>query len=111
QQLVHTGHMYPLPDQMPPWGVSTVPNPITGLVANPVGQTEIDEVIEAFAAAARRCQQGGIEGVEIHAAHSYLIMQFLSPLVNDRADQYGGSLENRMSFLRQVLQAVRHAVS
>ena len=111
QQLVHTGHMYPLPDRMPPWGVSTVPNPISGLVANPMGQAEIDEVIEAFAAAARRCQQGGIEGVEIHAAHSYLIMQFLSPLVNHRTDQYGGPLENRMRFLRQVLEAVRRVVS
>jgi 2,4-dienoyl-CoA reductase-like NADH-dependent reductase (Old Yellow Enzyme family)/thioredoxin reductase len=111
QQLVHTGHMYPLPDRMPPWGVSTVPNPITGIVANPMGQVEIDEVIEAFAAAARRCQQGGIDGVQIHAAHSYLIMQFLSPLVNHRTDQYGGSLENRMRFLRQVMQAVRQAVS
>jgi len=103
--------MYPLPDQMPPWGVSTVPNPITGLVANPMGQVEIDEVIEAFAAAARRCQQGGIDGVEIHAAHSYLIMQFLSPLVNHRTDQYGGPLENRMRFLRQVLEAIRQVVS
>ena len=111
QQLVHTGHMYPLPDRLPPWGVSTVPNPVTGIVANPMGQAEIDEVIEAFAAAARRCQEGGIEGVEVHAAHSYLMMQFLSPLVNQRTDRYGGSLENRMRFLRQVMQAVRQAVS
>jgi 2,4-dienoyl-CoA reductase-like NADH-dependent reductase (Old Yellow Enzyme family) len=111
QQLVHTGHMYPLPDRLPPWGVSTVPNPVTGIVANPMAQGEIDEVIAAFAAAARRCQEGGIDGVEIHAAHSYLIMQFLSPLVNHRIDHYGGPLENRMRFLRQVLQAVREAVS
>jgi 2,4-dienoyl-CoA reductase-like NADH-dependent reductase (Old Yellow Enzyme family) len=110
QQLVHTGHMYALPDRMPPWGVSAVPNPVTGLVANPMGQVEIDEVIQAFGAAARRCQIGGIDGVEIHAAHSYLIMQFLSPLVNHRTDQYGGSLENRMRFLREVLVAVRQAV-
>ncbi len=111
QQLVHTGHMYPLPDRLPPWGVSTVPNPVTGIVANPMGQAEIDEVIEAFAAAARRCQEGGIDGVEVHAAHSYLMMQFLSPLVNHRTDRYGGSLENRMRFLRQVMHAVRQAVS
>jgi 2,4-dienoyl-CoA reductase-like NADH-dependent reductase (Old Yellow Enzyme family) len=111
QQLVHTGHMYPLPDRLPPWGVSTVPNPVTGIVANPMGQSEIDEVIAAFAAAARRCQEGGIDGVEVHAAHSYLMMQFLSPLVNHRTDKYGGSLENRMRFLRQVMRAVRQAVS
>ena len=111
QQLVHTGHMYPLYDRLPPWGVSTVPNPVGGIVANPMGQAEIDEVIAAFAAAARRCQEGGIDGLEIHAAHSYLMMQFLSPLVNQRTDQYGGSLENRMRFLRQVMRAVREAVS
>ena len=110
QQLVHTGHSYPLLSQLPPWGVSTDPHTFTGLVGNPMGQREIDEVIEAFAAAARRCQLGGIEGVEIHAAHGYLMMQFLSPLVNHRTDQYGGSLENRMRFLREVLVAVRQAV-
>src|SRR6202034_3564849 len=59
----------------------------------------------------RRCQRGGIDGVEIHAAHSYLVMQFLSPLLNHRTDQYGGPLENRMRFLRQVMRAVRQAVS
>jgi len=60
-----------------------------------MGQVEIDEVIEAFAAAARRCQQGGIDGVEIHAAHSYLHDAVSLPLVNHRTDRYGGSLENR----------------
>ena len=110
QQLVHTGHMYPLATQLPPWGVSPVPSPMTGLVANPVGQEEIDTIIAAFASAARRCREGGIEGVEIHGAHGYLIMQFLSPLVNTRTDQYGGSLDNRMRFLREVLVAVRKAV-
>ena len=110
QQLVHTGHMYPLYDRMPPWGVSTVPNPVLGIVGNPMGQAEIDEVVAAFAAAAVRCQKGGIDGLEVHAAHGYLIMQFLSPLVNERTDQYGGSLENRMRFLVEVLVAIRAAV-
>jgi 2,4-dienoyl-CoA reductase-like NADH-dependent reductase (Old Yellow Enzyme family)/pyruvate/2-oxoglutarate dehydrogenase complex dihydrolipoamide dehydrogenase (E3) component len=110
QQIVHTGHMYPLSTQLPPWGVSAVPSPMTGLVASPIGQEEIDTIIAAFAAAALRCRKGGIEGVEIHGAHGYLIMQFLSPLVNTRTDRYGGSLENRMRFLRELLIAVRKAV-
>ena len=110
QQIVHTGHMYPTPNQQPSWGVSTMPGPLMGGVPNPMGQGEIDEVIAGFAAAARRCREGGIEGVEIHAAHGYLMMQFLSSAVNTRTDQYGGSLENRMRFLREVLAAVRKAV-
>src|SRR5690606_9346615 len=96
--------------QSPPWGVSTVPNPQTGIVPNPMGKAEIEEVIAYFAAAARRCREGGIEGIEVHAAHGYLIMQFLSKLTNTREDEYGGSLENRMRFLREILIAVRKAV-
>jgi 2,4-dienoyl-CoA reductase-like NADH-dependent reductase (Old Yellow Enzyme family)/thioredoxin reductase len=110
QQIWHGGHIYPVLDQSPPWGVSAVPNPATGIVPNPMGLAEIEEVIQHFANAARRCVEGGIEGIEVHASHGYLIMQFLNPLVNKRTDQYGGSLENRMRFLREVLLAVRAQV-
>src|SRR3546814_7821964 len=75
QQIWHGGHIYPVLDQSPPWGVSTVPNPATGIVPNPMGIAEIEEVIAAFAASARRCREGGIDGIEIHASHGYLIMQ------------------------------------
>src|SRR3546814_3162419 len=54
QQIWHGGHIYPVLDQSPPWGVSTVPNPATGIVPNPMGIAEIEEVIAAFAASARR---------------------------------------------------------
>ncbi len=110
QQIWHAGHIYPVLDQSVPWGVSPVPNPATGIVPDPMGLVEIDEVIAAFAAAARRCVEGGIEGIEVHASHGYLIMQFLNPLTNRREDIYGGSLENRMRFLREVLIAVRKEV-
>lgn len=110
QQIWHGGHIYPTPDQSVPWGASPVPNPATGIVPNPMGITEIEEVIAHFASAARRCREGGIEGVEVHASHGYLIMQFLNPLTNRRTDRYGGSLENRMRFLREILIAVRGAV-
>jgi len=110
QQIWHGGHIYPVLDQSPPWGVSTVPNPATGIVPNPMGIAEIEEVIAAFVASARRCREGGIDGIEIHASHGYLIMQFLSPLTNTRTDRYGGSLENRMRFLREIMEAVRKEV-
>ena len=71
----------------------------------------IDAVVEAFAAAARRAERLGLQLIEIHAAHGYLLHQFLSPLSNGRRDDYGGSLENRMRLLLRVFEAVRAAVS
>ena len=66
-------------------------------------------VRDAFVAAARRAARLGIDGIEIHAAHGYLLHQFLSPIANHRDDEYGGSLENRMRFPLQVFDAVREA--
>ncbi len=66
-------------------------------------------VRDGFAAAARRAARLGIEAIEIHAAHGYLLHQFLSPLANHRTDAYGGSLENRMRFPLEVFDAVRAA--
>ncbi len=66
-------------------------------------------VRDAFAAAAKRAARLGLDGIEIHAAHGYLLHQFLSPLANKRTDEYGGSLENRMRFPIEVFDAVRAA--
>ena len=66
-------------------------------------------VREAFAQSARRASRLGIDGLEIHAAHGYLLHQFLSPIANQRVDEYGGSLENRMRFPLEVFDAVRAA--
>ncbi|HUJ65580.1 MAG TPA: FAD-dependent oxidoreductase, partial [Acidimicrobiales bacterium] len=68
---------------------------------------EIADVVQVFAEAAGRVQRAGLDAVEIHAAHGYLINQFLSPLTNRRTDRYGGSPDNRMRFLLEVLAAVR----
>jgi NADPH-dependent 2,4-dienoyl-CoA reductase/sulfur reductase-like enzyme len=70
----------------------------------------IAEVIEAYARAAGRAQEAGFDAVEVHGAHGYLIGQFLSPLSNQRGDEYGGSDENRARFAQEVLEAVRNQV-
>lgn len=70
---------------------------------------DIERVIGDFVAAARRCQEGGFDGIEI-LSHSHLLGQFLSPLINDRTDAYGGPLENRLRLTFQVIEAVRRAV-
>jgi len=74
-------------------------------------QAMIDEVIQRFANTARLGEKAGFTGVEIHAAHGYLLSQFLSPLSNKRQDQWGGSLENRARILIEIVKAVRAVVS
>ncbi len=71
--------------------------------------TGLRRVRDAFAAAAQRAARLGLDGVELHAAHGYLLHQFLSPIANRRSDDYGGSLENRMRFPLEVFDAVRAA--
>ena len=71
---------------------------------------EIKKIAEAFGKAAKRCQDAGCDGVQIHAAHGYLISTFLSPYYNHRTDAYGGSIENRSRILFEVYDAVRNEV-
>jgi 2,4-dienoyl-CoA reductase-like NADH-dependent reductase (Old Yellow Enzyme family)/threonine dehydrogenase-like Zn-dependent dehydrogenase len=94
--------------KLPAWAPSLVANYMEP--PKPIEHHEIAQVIEGFAQSAANCAAAGLDGVEIHAAHGYLIHEFLSPHSNHRTDEYGGDLERRMRFCVEVLQAVRAAV-
>lgn len=72
-----------------------------------LSKKEVEKLIEQFVNAAVRVKNSGADGVELHAAHGYLIQQFLSPNTNRRTDEYGGSLENRMRFLLNIIKGIR----
>lgn len=72
--------------------------------------SEIREMVEAFGDSARRCKEGGFDFLEIHAAHGYLINQFMSPNANKRTDEYGGSFENRIRFLMEIFRDMKKKV-
>lgn len=76
-------------------------------LARPLSTEEITTIIEAFGVAAERALSAGFDGVQIHGAHGYLLSQFLSQDVNTRRDKWGGTLQNRMRFLREVYRAIR----
>ena len=82
----------------------------TGTLGKEMTKEEIAYIVEAFGESARRAKASGFDGIEIHGAHTYLINQFLSPYYNQRTDEYGGSLENRMRFLKEVYEAMREKV-
>jgi 2,4-dienoyl-CoA reductase-like NADH-dependent reductase (Old Yellow Enzyme family) len=84
---------------------------LSGLVwTKPMGEAELDAVVEQFAIAAVRAREAGFDAIELHLGHGYLLSQFLSPALNRRRDDYGGSLENRLRLPLRVVRAVREAV-
>ncbi|MGC4000655.1 MAG: NADH:flavin oxidoreductase/NADH oxidase [Anaeromyxobacter sp.] len=121
-QLAHAGRKA---STLPPWEGGGAAGPAQGgwpvvgpsaLAFSPGSPTPealdaagLRGVVAAFATAARRAREAGVRVVEVHAAHGYLLHQFLSPLSNQRADAYGGSFENRTRLLREVVEAVRAA--
>lgn len=112
-QISHAGRQTMKPVNPHPKAPSAVRLGLPGgQFGEPVALTEaeITALIARFASAAHSCREGGFDGAQIHAAHGYLISQFLSPRSNQRTDQWGGSLENRARFLREVVRATRAAV-
>jgi 2,4-dienoyl-CoA reductase-like NADH-dependent reductase (Old Yellow Enzyme family)/thioredoxin reductase len=92
-----------------PVSASAVVNPITGETPRALTVSEIGEIREAFVKGAFMAQRAGVDGVELHGAHGYLINSFLSPYLNRRDDDYGGSFENRLRFLMEILAGIRAA--
>ncbi len=81
-----------------------------GLLCEAATREEIQQLVYYFAQGARRAREAGVDGLELHASHGYLFTQFLSSGINDRKDEYGGSLENRYRFLHEVIKAIRKEV-
>jgi 2,4-dienoyl-CoA reductase-like NADH-dependent reductase (Old Yellow Enzyme family) len=92
--------------------VSSTARPFSDQLAmpHPLTTEEVHDVIDAFVAAAARSLIAGFQAVEIHAAHGYLLHQFLSPLANDRDDEYGGDFDGRVRIVREIVQAVRVSI-
>ncbi|MGB6836841.1 MAG: FAD-dependent oxidoreductase [Dehalococcoidia bacterium] len=97
-------------DGLASWAPSPSPSMLYGETPHEMTVEEIGEVVEGFAAAAVRMKEAGLDGLEIHGAHGYLVEEFLSPLYNQRTDEYGGTEENRVRFALEVIDAVREAV-
>ena len=110
-QLTHLGRrtVWDDGDWLPTISASSVREPAHRSFPKEMEEADIRRVVTAFAEAARRCKEGGLDGLEVEA-YGHLIDQFWSPLVNGRGDRYGGSLDNRMRFSIEVLEAIRAAV-
>lgn len=89
---------------------SSVSEPILGVKPKAMTIAEIRESIQQYGDAAERCKHAGMDGIQIHAAHGYLLSSFLTPHTNRRKDQYGGNFENRMRFLLEIYKEVRKRV-
>ena len=95
---------------VPAYGPSEQRDEENKLLCREMTKTDIDEVVQAFAKAALDAKRIGFDGVEIHGAHGYLIDQFLYSGTNKRKDSYGGSIENRCRFAKEIIVAIRKAV-
>ncbi|MBA4603573.1 NADPH dehydrogenase NamA [Thermoactinomyces mirandus] len=104
-QLAHAGRKANTPE--PVIAPSAIPFDDQSKMPEAMTNEEIQNVIAAFKEAARRAKESGFDIIEIHAAHGYLIHEFLSPLSNKRTDQYGGDLDGRAFFLQKVIEAVK----
>ena len=108
------GGGYVAPDQPQGWQTyapSAIAQSIGGTLPKELSLLEIEKIIGDFAHTAKRAAEIGFDAIEIHAAHGYLLHQFLSPITNHRSDNYGGSFDNRIRLVTQVLEAIKTAVS
>jgi 2,4-dienoyl-CoA reductase (NADPH2) len=112
-QLTHAGRQQDIPGienrQRRAMSSTGKTDSFHGFRCRPMTTQEIGETVGHFASAARRVREAGLDGVELHANNGYLITQFLSSAINDRRDEYGGTLENRARFLLEIVAAIRKA--
>lgn len=109
-QVAHGGGSQHWPQMVPAMGPSTVADPYDGLVPHELTDEEVEALVQAHAHGIRRVAEAGLDAAEIHGAHGYAVMQFLSPHYNVREDRWGGSLENRTRFLNEIISESRKLV-
>ena len=113
-QLSHSGRQRDVPgiENLMNKGLSSTNtnDSFHGLLCQAATKDEIQQLVYYFAQGARRAREAGLDGIELHASHGYLFTQFLSSGINDRKDEYGGSLRNRYRFLQEVIKAIKKEV-
>jgi len=110
-QLIHQGRqMTSSITNRPILAPSPIPCPLRREIPKEMEAEDINEVVSGFGQAARRLKEADFDGIELQGAHGYLLQQFMSPFSNKRTDQYGGSLENRLRFVFDVIEEVRKNV-
>ena len=111
-QLSHAGRQRDINGIEYPKGLSSTDkaDPLHGFECERLTVPQIKGIVAAFAEGARRAREAGLDGVELHGANGYLITQFLSSAINDRTDEYGGTLENRARFVLEIVRAIREKV-
>jgi mycofactocin system FadH/OYE family oxidoreductase 2 len=110
QMIHHTGRQTKSEfSRLPLWGPSPVRGPFSREIPHEMEVEEIEEIIDWYARTAKILQDAGYDGVELQSAHGFLLASFLSPASNQRTDEYGGSLENRVRFPLRVVEAIRKA--
>ena len=111
-QLSHGGRQRDVAGIEYPVGLSSTDkdDPLHGFKCERMDKHQIREVVQAFGQGALRAQEAGLDGVELHGANGYLITQFLSDGINDRKDEYGGSIENRARFVLEIIDSIRRRV-
>jgi 2,4-dienoyl-CoA reductase-like NADH-dependent reductase (Old Yellow Enzyme family)/thioredoxin reductase len=110
QQLWHGGGIEPAPNGGPPWSVTTLPGRYSKMPPIAMTERQITELVRAYGEAAVRLAKANVHGAEILAGNGYLISHFLSPSLNTRTDAYGGTFQNRIRFLAEVLSEIRSHV-
>lgn len=110
-QIVHgSSSRQSFPDQAKIIGPSAIAHETTGIIPKEMSKEDILSVVDLFVKAAKRVQEAGFDGVQIHCAHGYFLSQFISPLYNHRSDEYGGCAENRIRIVQEVYHAIRKEV-